>query len=156
MLERDDSRRWPCTQARPLWLLGIPCWLESDDGGGRLGIGGRGSREGVRYHIFYPGHILYVSCVFSYIAELPLLPQHPGIGAAAEGIGEGAMICPQLKLPALYLETEVSNGAESCQQLPVERAIGHLSAVQLFGEEPQWLPRVSAAAALKKSCSHVT
>ena len=101
-------------------------------------------------------HILYVSCVFSYITELPLLPQHPGIGAAAEGIGEGAMICPQLKLPALYLETEVSNGAESCQQLPVERAIGHLSAVQLFGKEPQRLPRVAAAAALMICCFKVT
>ena len=130
--------------------------MKRSDSGGGLGISGWGARESVCYHVFHPGHIPDIICILSYIAKLPLSPRRPGVSAVAEGIGEGAMICPQLKLPALYLETEVSNGAESCEQLPVERAIGHLSAVQLFGEEPQRLPRVAAAAVLMKSCFHVT
>ena len=104
------SKRNMCTQASRLWLLGISCLLEGDDGGGRLGIGGGRTRKGVCHYIFHTRDVTYISSVFSYITELSLLLRRLGIGAAAECIGEGAMICPHLKLPTLYLKTEVSNG----------------------------------------------
>ena len=106
--------------------------MKRSDGGSGLGIGSWGAREGVCHYVFHPRHIPDISCILSYIAKLPLLPRRPGIRAAAEGVGEGAMICPQLKLPALYLETEMPDGTEGCQQLPGERAVVDLSVVQLL------------------------
>ena len=64
------------------------------------------------------------------------MSRRPGISAVAESEGEEAVIFPQLKLPAFYLEPEMLDGAESCQQLPVECAIRNLSMIKLFGEEP--------------------
>ena len=105
-----------------------------------LGIGDWGSRQRVSHHVFYPGHIPDVSSILSYVTKLPLLPRRPGVGAAAKSVGEGAMICPQLKLPALYLEAEMPDGAECRQEFSVKGAVRYLSTVQLLGEEAQRLP----------------
>ena len=66
------------------------------------------------------------------------------------------MICPQLKLPALYLEAEMPDGAERCQKFSVKGAVGYLSTVQLLGEEAQRLPGVAGAAALMEGRPYVT
>ena len=155
-MKRDEGRRWPRKQASRLWLLSIPCWKRRRNGGAELSIGSWEAGECVSHYVFNPGHIPDISCILSYIAKLPLLQRRPGVGAAAKHVGEGAVICPQLKLPALYLETEMPDGAESRQQFPVKRAVGYLSTVQLLGEETQRLLGVAGASALMEGCPYVT
>ena len=121
------------------------------DGSGGLGIGGWGAGESVCYNVFHPWHILDFSCILSYIAKLPLLPLRPGVSAAAEGIGEGVMICPQLKLPTLYLKRKCLMALKA-----VKHAVRDLRVVHLFGEESQWLPGVANEAALMKGYSYMT
>ena len=120
--------------------------------GTELGIGGWGARECVGHHVFNPD----ISCILSYIAKLPLLLRRPGVRAAAKSVGKGVVICPQLKLPALYLETEMPDSAESRQQFPVKSAVGNLSTVQLLGEETQRLPGVAGTAALMEGHPYMT
>ena len=66
------------------------------------------------------------------------------------------MICPQLKLPALYLEAEMPDCAERRQKFSVKGAVGYLSTVQLLGEETQRLLGVAGASALMEGCPYVT
>ena len=53
------------------------------------------------------------------------------------------MVGPELEGPVLNLEPKVLDSTKSSQQLLGESAVGDLGAVQLFGEEPQWLPRAA-------------
>ena len=111
------------------------CWKHRRNGGAGLGIGGWGAGKCVGHHVFHPGHIPDISCILSYVTKLPLFPRRPGVSAAAKSVGEGAMICSLLKLPALYLEAEMPDGAECRQEFSVKGAVRYLSTVQLLGEE---------------------
>ena len=98
----DDGRRWPGTQASRLWRLGGTCWMMAD--GGRrwpgtqasrlwqLGITCWGPGEGVSHHVVNTRDVDHVAGVLSYVAELSLLAGCPGVGEAAQGKGEGAVV----------------------------------------------------------------
>ena len=58
------------------------------------------------------------------------------------------MVCPELEGAAFHLEPEVTYSTEGSQKLPVESTVVGLSAVQLLGEESQWLPMAAWAALL--------
>ena len=74
----------------------------------------------------------------------------------AKSVGEGVVICPQFKLPALYLEAEMPDGAEHRQKFSVKGSVGYLSMVQLLEEEAQQLPGVAGTAALMEGRPYVT
>ena len=84
-----------------------------------------------------------VTGVLGNVAELPLLSWCPGMREAAQSKGEGAVVSPELECASLHLKPEVPDGNEGGQELPVEGAVGDLSAVQLFGEETQHFPRAA-------------
>ena len=79
----------------------------------------------------------------------------PGIREVAQSEGEGTVVCPELERGAFHLKPKVTDGAEGSQKLSVEGAVVGLTAVQLLGEESQWLPRATWAALLVKGGPHV-
>ena len=143
----DDGCRWPSTQASRLWLLGCTCWEMTNDSCRWPGT--QASR--VSHHVVHTRDMKYVAGVLSNVAELPLLMWCPVIREAAQSKGEGRVVCPELERAALHLEPEAPDSTEGGQKLPVESAVGDLSAVQLLGEETQQLPWATWVALLMKA-----